>query len=125
MTLNQLSVSPEFPACPKRNRTSSDPLKSRWHTAEPILRASATIPFDVPPSGSGLGGASLLSRSRFLSRLSHHFLGTKCRLFPRKSLISHFPPQIFGFVVPPCPHKNAHAALLQFVPIRQFTISGS
>ena len=43
MSPDQVPVPFGFSACPKRTRTSSDPLQSRWHIARRILPVSDSI----------------------------------------------------------------------------------
>jgi hypothetical protein len=57
-----------FSACPKRNRTSSDPLQSRWHTAERILPAGHAI-FPIVSCRFVSSFPTITSRKPLVSRL--------------------------------------------------------
>jgi hypothetical protein len=86
-------VSQEFPACPKNYITSSDALKFRWHLAQRILPDSAPLSFRIQNSDFAFDLRSLLNGSRSCYLQSQLFLGTKCSLSRRKSLISPFSPR--------------------------------
>src|SRR5678816_3694954 len=93
MTSDHILVSQEFPACPKNYITSSDALKFRWHLAQRILPDSAPLSFRIQNSDFAFDLRSLLNGSRLCCLQSQLFLGTKCSLSRRKSLISPFSPR--------------------------------
>src|SRR5262245_52109172 len=80
---------------PKRLGSRTDPLRpGQIHVSVPIFLSQISY----------YPAKSPLTQSRLLYLLSHVFLGTKCRLSRRKSLISHFPPQISRSAVPLMSH---------------------
>jgi len=93
MTSDHILVSQEFPACPKNYITSSDALKFRWHLAQRILPDSAPLSFRIQNSDFAFDLRALLNGSRSCYLQSQLFLGTKCSLSRRKSLISPFSPR--------------------------------